>query len=207
MAAINYIKELSAFYSQPKGKISLVRLPAFNYLMIDGICSPNDNPEYSEAVAALYAVAYKLKFSVKKGFMGIDYKVMPLEGLWWADEMSQFTLENRENWLWTMMIMQPEFVTQDMVTESVEEVKQKKDPPKLEKVRFENYKEGLCMQIFHLGPYGEGERDTIAKLHDRIEEDGYRRVGKHHEIYFNSPLRTAPENLKTIIRQPVEKYP
>lgn len=205
MSTIDYKKELSAFYSQPKGQIGLIRLPSFNYLMIDGVRSPNNNPDYSEAVAALYAVAYKLKFSVKKGILGINYKVMPLEGLWWADDMSQFTLENRENWLWTMMIMQPEFITEDMFRESVKEVKEKKDPPKLDVVRFTNFNEGLSMQIFHKGPYGEGELDTVDKLHTHIEEEGYRRVGKHHEIYFNSPLRTAPENLKTIIRQPVEK--
>ena len=103
------------------------------------------------------------------------------------------------------MIMQPEFITQDLFQKAVEEVHAKKNPPKLDKVKFEAYDEGLCAQIFHSGPYGEGERPTIDKLHQFIGDQGYTLNGKHHEIYLNSPLRTAPENLKTIIRQPIRK--
>ena len=204
MNKINHTKEFSYLYKQPKNKISLVDVPSLNFLMIDGIGDPNNNPDYSEAVSALYSIAYKLKFAIKKSPLAIDYKVMPLEGLWWAEDMTLFTLENRSNWQWRMMIMQPEYISEDLFITIVTSLKQKKDLPKLNDVRFETYQEGLCMQIFHLGPYGEGERETINKLHTHIESEGYQRVGKHHEIYFNSPLRTAPENLKTIIRQPVK---
>jgi len=172
--------------------------------MVDGIGDPNNNPDYSEAVSALYSIAYKLKFTIKKSPLAIDYKVMPLEGLWWAEDMALFNLENRSNWQWRMMIMQPEYISEDLFITIFTSLKQKKDLPKLNDVRFETYQEGLCMQIFHQGPYGEGERETINKLHTHIESEGYQRVGKHHEIYFNSPLRTAPENLKTIICQPVK---
>ena len=205
MQKLNHIKILSEFFKQPKKKITLVDVPPFNFLMIDGVGSPNDNPAYSDAVAALYAVAYKLKFAVKKSAMEIDYKVMPLEGLWWAEDMAKFNLENRDNWLWRMMIMQPDFVKVEMFEQAVASVREKKDPPRLGEVRFETYAEGLSMQIFHAGPYGAGEVETIDRLHTHIDESGYQLRGKHHEIYFNSPLRTAPENLKTIIRQPVAK--
>jgi len=199
------VRELGNIYKQPKNKITLVEIPKLQFLMIDGEKDPNQNPDYSDAVGALYSIAYKLKFSVKKGPLAIDFKVMPLEGLWWTDNMEEFSLENRENWKWTMMIMQPDFINKDMFLQALEETQTKKDIPHLKDIRFETFNEGLCMQIFHIGPYGEGERETISKLHDEIECQGYQLAGKHHEIYFNSPLRTAPEKLKTIIRQPVTK--
>jgi len=205
MEKVNHIKEFSLLYKQPKNKISIVDVPSLNFLIIDGKGDPTDNPDYSEAVSALYSTAYKLKFAIKKGPQAVDYKVMPLEGLWWADDMTLFNLENRLNWRWRMMIMQPEYITEDLFKTVIASLKEKKkELLKLDDVRFETYQEGLCMQIFHLGPYGEGERETINKLHSHIQSEGYQRVGKHHEIYFNSPLRTAPENLKTIIRQPIK---
>lgn len=205
MEKVDHAKEMGVLYKQPKNKISVVTVPPLQYLMIDGVRDPNNNPEYAEAVGALYAIAYKLKFQIKKSPQEIDYKVMPLEGLWWAQDMSQFTLENRENWRWTMMIMQPDLITRDLFNQTVEIVIAKKDNPRITDVRLETLNEGLCMQIFHQGPYGEGERETINKLHAAIEAQGFTRTGKHHEIYFNSPLRTSPENLKTIIRQPIKQ--
>jgi hypothetical protein len=175
-----------------------------NFLMIDGTGSPNNNPDYSDAVGALYALAYHLKFTVKKGPLGIDYKVMPLEGLWWAEDMRLFTLENRDNWLWRMMIMQPDLITVEMFDEAIDAVRKKKNPPRMDEVRFEGYEEGLSAQIFHAGPYGEAERPSIERLHQTIFDRNYKLCGKHHEIYFNSPLRSEPAKLKTIIRQPVE---
>ena len=124
-------------------------------------------------MGALYGVAYTLKFSVKKGPLQIDYKVMPLEGLWWTEDMSEFTLEDRGNWLWRMMIMVPDFITPEMVAQSIEDVRKKKNPPRLDEVRFESFEEGLSAQIFHLGPYGEAERPSVEKLHAYIKENGY----------------------------------
>ena len=204
MEQIDHKKELSKFYNQPKNSISIVDLPAMNFLMIDGTGSPNENSSYSEAVGALYAVAYHLKFTVKKSALQIDYKVMPLEGLWWADDMREFRLDNRNNWLWRMMIMQPDFITADMARESIEAVREKKNPPRLDEVRFESFKEGLSGQIFHSGSYGEAERPTIERLHHYLFDNGYKLSGKHHEIYLNSPLKTVPAKLRTIIRQPAE---
>ena len=205
MKTLDLLKEYQQFYQQPKNIVSLIQVPKMNFLMIDGKGYPNNNPDYSDALGALYGVAYTLKFSVKKGPLQVDYKVMPLEGLWWTEDMSEFTLEDRDNWLWRMMVMVPEFITPEMVAQSVEDVHKKKNPPRLEEVRFETFEEGLSAQVFHLGPYGEVERLSVEKLHAYLKDNGYARRGRHHEIYFNSPLRTDPSKLKTIIRQPAEK--
>jgi hypothetical protein len=202
---VDHTKILGNLYNQSKKEISLVEVPPMNFLTIQGSGSPNQSQAYSDAVGALYAVAYKIKFSIKKGPLALDYKVMPLEGLWWAEDMRKFNLEERDNWLWQMMLMQPEEVTKQIFEEAREEVRRKKNPPRLDEVKFEAFEEGACAQIFHSGPYGEAEAPSIEKLHAFIHENGYALSGKHHEIYFNSPLRTAPEKLKTIIRQPMQK--
>ena len=199
------MKTFENLYKQSKKEISIIEVPTLKFLIIQGKGSPNDNEEYSQAVGVLYSLAYTLKFTIKKGPTKADYKVMPLEGLWWAEDMSQFNLENRSNWLWQMMIMQPELVTDELFNQAVEDVRKKKNPLKLGEIHFEPYPEGLCAQIFHAGPYGEAERSTIERLHGFIQEHGYILSGKHHEIYLNSPLRTAPEKLQTIIRQPIRK--
>lgn len=203
MKTFDHLKELPELYSQKKNEVSSLVVPCMNFLVIDGTGSPNNNPAYSDAVGALYALAYHLKFAVKKS-LGIDYKVLPLEGLWWAEDMRLFTLENRDNWLWRMMVMQPDFISADMAAQAVDEVRKKKNPPRLDEVRFEPYDEGLSAQIFHAGPYGEAERPSIERLHQFIFDNGFKLRGKHHEIYLNSPLRSAPDKLKTIIRQPME---
>ncbi len=202
---IDLIKSMGNLYQQPKKEISLLEIPAMNFLTIQGRGDPNNNEEYSQAVGALYSLAYALKFSVKKGAQAVDYGVMPLEGLWWAEDMRRFNLEDRGDWMWQMLIMQPEYITPDLFARSVEDLRRKKNPPKLDQVKFECVEEGLCAQIFHAGPYGEAERPTIDRLHAFISEQGYERTDKHHEIYLNSPLRTAPDKLKTIIRQPIQK--
>lgn len=203
MKTFEHLKVLSRLYSQKKNEVSSLKVPRMNFLVIDGTGSPNNNPAYSEAVGALYALAYHLKFAARKS-LEIDYKVMPLEGLWWAQDMRLFTLDNRDNWLWRMMIMQPDFISAEMAGQAVDEVRKKKNPPRLEEVKFESFDEGLSAQIFHAGPYGEAERLGIERLHQFIFDSGYKLRGKHHEIYLNSPLRSAPEKLKTIIRQPME---
>ncbi|CAJ35952.1 GyrI-like domain-containing protein [Methanocella arvoryzae] len=150
----------------------------------------------------LFPLAYTLKFMIKKR-QGIDYAVMPLEGLWWADDMEHF-YENKDAWKWTSMMMQPEFVTEALFAEAVAEVRKKKAPAAIDKVRLEKYAEGMCAQIMHIGPYSE-EGPTVAKLHAFIDESGYEKTGKHHEIYLSDPRRAAPEKMKTVIRQPVAK--
>ncbi|HOA25424.1 MAG TPA: GyrI-like domain-containing protein [Aggregatilineales bacterium] len=204
MAKIDLKRELKHLYAPSAKEVAFVEVPPMQYLMVDGAGDPNTAPAYEEAVEALYAVAYAVKFAVKKADPARDYAVMPLEGLWWAEDMTAFNAERKGDWLWTMMIMQPEWVTAAIVEQAVAEAGRKKDLPALPKLRFETYDEGYSAQIMHIGPYS-AEGPTIARLHAAIEEAGCALRGKHHEIYLGDPRRTAPEKLKTIIRQPVSR--
>jgi len=172
-----------------------------NFLMLDGKGDPNTSQSFIDAIEALYPVAYSLKFTAKRK-KGIDYGVMPLEGLWWADDMSSFSEAKIDEWKWTLMIMQPEFITSGMVEEAIKEVAMKKGPVSLPLVRSEAFREGKAAQIMHIGPFSE-EGPTIEKVHSFIESSGCSRVGKHHEIYLSDMRRTAPEKWKTIVRQPM----
>ena len=201
MQKIDYKKELKHLYKPSAKKAEIVEVPTMNFLMIDGEGDPNTAPAFAEAVEALYAVSYTLKFQVKKSSIGIDYGVMPLEALWWTEDMATFSEEDKDAWSWTVMIMQPELITAEMVEEAITQVRDKKNPAALPLVRFESFAEGTAAQILHIGPFSE-EGSTIAKLHAFIEESGYRREGKHHEIYLSDIRRAAPEKWKTIIRQP-----
>ena len=203
MSKIDPKKELKHLYRPSAKKVVVVDVPLMNFLMIGGHGDPNTTQEYEDAAKALYAVAYALKFMSKKE-KGMDYVVPPLEALWWVDNMEEFTTEDKSAWEWTMMIMQPEPVTPEMFEGALKQVKKKKNPPALSKIRFESFPEGLSVQIMYVGPYSE-EGPTIEKMHDFIEKNGYESRGKHHEIYLSDPRRTAPERLKTVLRQPVNK--
>lgn len=203
MEKIDFKKKLS-FYKGKVGKPEMVSIPTMNYLQINGIGDPNISKDFRQAIEALYSVAYTLKFMVKKGALGIDYGVPPLEGLWWADDMNDFLSANKENWKWTAMIMQPEFITDALYREGVKAAAGKKVLPALSKMRLEKFDEGLCVQVLYIGPYS-AEGPTIQSLHDFAKDNGCQLRGKHHEIYLNDQRRTAPEKLKTIIRQPVSK--
>lgn len=171
--------------------------------MLDGQGDPNTSQDYQDAIQAIYSVSYTLKFKLKKGPPPRDYVVMPLEGLWWADDMDDFLLGNKDQWKWTAMLMQPEYVTKEHFLEASEEAGEKKDLPALPKMRFEEYDEGLSAQIMYIGPFAD-EGPTIVKLHKFIEDEGHELRGKHHEIYLSDPRRTKPERLRTVIRQPVK---
>lgn len=201
MKKIDYKKELKHLYKPSPNKIEFREVPEMNFLMIDGAGDPNTSLAYKDAIEALYNLSYTLKFMIKKGEVGIDYGVMPLEGLWWVDDMSKFDQNKKEDWKWTAMIMQPEIVTKEMLAIATEEVRKKKNPKALSKIRFEAFKEGKVAQTLHIGPFSE-EGPTIKKVHDFISENGYKLNGKHHEIYLSDIRRAAPEKWKTIIRQP-----
>ena len=202
MTKIDYKKEFKSLFKPSTMKVEIVEVPQMNFLMIDGKGDPNTSIEYQEAVEALYSLAYALKFMIKKGDLAIDYGVLPLEGLWWMDDMSQFSVEKKDDWKWTMMIMQPAVVTPRLFYEAFEQVKKKKDSAGLPKMRFESFSEGKVAQIMHIGPFTE-EGPTIEKVHTFIEEQGCERRGKHHEIYLSDIRKAAPEKWKTIIRQPM----
>jgi hypothetical protein len=202
MKKIDYRKELSRFYNPSAKEMVMVDVPTMIFLMVDGAGDPNTAVEFQEAVEALFGLSYTLKFMVKKGEQAIDYGVMPLEGLWWMDDMSEFDLDKKDAWKWTVMIAQPELITPDLVTKATEQVRKKKDSSALAKVRFEPFPEGKAAQIMHLGPFSE-EGPTVERVHQFIEAQGYTRRGKHHEIYLSDMRRAQPEKWRTVIRQPV----
>ena len=202
MEKIDLKKKLKQLYQPSAKQVVEVDVPAFQFLMIDGEGDPNTSQEYAQAVEALFSVSYTVKFMVKKQPHGIDYAVMPLEGLWWADDMSVFTANDKSKWKWAMMIMQPEFVARAAIDAAIAEVKRKKALPAVSKLRLESFTEGACAQILHVGPFSE-EGPTIQKVHDFIHSKS-RLAGKHHEIYLSDIRRADPAKWKTIIRQPMK---
>ena len=201
MPKLDLKKEYRQLYNPSVKECEVIDVPELQFLMIDGTGDPNTAASYREALEALYAMSYTLKFLSKSE--DVDYVVMALEGLWWTDDMRDFSEDDKAAWSWTSMIMQPAHITRDHVDLAAEQVRVKKNPPALDKVRFEPFREGLSVQIMHIGPYAE-EAPTIRRLHEFAAEGGYRLRDKHHEIYLGDPRRTAPERLKTVIRQPVE---
>ena len=202
MNKIDFKKTLKHLYEPSAKSPETVDVPEMAFLMIDGKGDPNTAQEYQDAVEALYGTAFTLKFMLKKRGETPDYTMPPLEGLWGAEDMSVFVQEQKDEWLWTMMIMQPEFVAQDMVSDAVEALREKKNPAAISKLRFETYHEGLSVQIMHIGPYAE-EGPTIEKLHGFAFDEGYTLRGKHHELYLSDPRRVAPEKMRTVLRQPI----
>lgn len=191
------LKDVYAAGAQPK----LVQVPSLAYFMIDGHGDPNASPDFQAAIEALYSLSYTLKFQMKKADPAQDYVVMPLQGLWWAEDWADFANVNKAKWSWTIMIVQPPPLTQQQFAALVEQVGAKKELPALGRVRLETLDEGLAAQIMHLGPFSE-EGPTIQRLHEFIDQQGYKLHGKHHEIYMSDPRRVPPEKWKTIIRQP-----
>lgn len=204
---INLKKEQKELYTAPKKEPNIVEVPEMKFLMIDGGGDPNTSTEYQDAMEVLFPVSFKVKF-ISKREKSKDYIVMPLEGLWWTDNMDDFSIDYKNSWKWTTMIRQPDFISQRMIKDAIQEVKEKKDPAALSKIRFGKFKEGLSAQIMHIGPYSK-EEPTVEKLHNFINEKGYHFDGnqpdeRHHEIYLSDIRRSKPERLKTIIRQPIK---
>jgi hypothetical protein len=204
MRKIDYKRELRQLYKPSPRTIDVVDVPEMGFLMIDGHGDPNAAKAFSDAIETLYAVSYTLKFMIKKGPQGVDYGVMPLEGLWWVDDMSRFDITKKDDWKWTAMIMQPEHITQDLFAIACEQVREKKDPAALTLLRFERFREGTAAQTMHIGPFSE-EGPTVQRMHEFIRDSGYTNAGKHHEIYLSDIRRAAPKNWKTVIRQPMNK--
>ncbi|MBN9129341.1 hypothetical protein DM794_10575 [Paenarthrobacter ureafaciens] len=201
---VDFKKEITS-YKATAGTFALVKVPELQFLMIDGHGDPNTAQAYRDALETLYPVAYKLKFFSKQE-LGRDYGVMPLEGLWWSEDMASFTTErDKSRWDWTMMIMTPDWITPGHVDAVVEAVRSKGGAPALESLRLASLNEGLCVQTLHTGPY-DAEGPVLEEMHkDFIPSHRLRPTGKHHEIYLSDARRTAPEKLKTILRQPVAR--
>jgi DNA-binding PadR family transcriptional regulator len=202
MAKKDYKIVYKALYNPGKDP-EVVDVPEFNFLMIDGIGDPNTAQSYQDAVGALYKLAYAIRFHMRDA-QGLDFGVMPLEGLWWVDDLADFSYDDKSGWHWTMMIMQPEGVTAEIIEAIREQVRNKHNPPRLDAIRFEAYHEGTSVQMMHHGPYAD-EPSNIAKMDAYMAENGYQAHMKHHEIYLKNPNRTKPENLLTVLRHPVRK--
>jgi len=209
MEKLDLRKELKYLYSPSAKKVELVDVPKFKFLMIDGAIEPGQGPGtsplFAENMQALYNAAYTLKFMVKQRKENpVDYPVMALEGLWWVED-GHFDINVKDNWFYTVMILQPDLVTPALFKEALAEMRKKKgEQPAFARLRLESFKEGCCVQVMHIGPYAE-EPATVAKMDAFAAEQGYVKTGKHHEIYLGNPLRADPAKLKTILRHPVEK--
>lgn len=202
IAKVDLTKDLKELYRPSGREPSVVDVPAMNFLMLDGSGDPGNSEEFQDACSALYGMSYALKFILKKEGR-TDYKVMPLEGLWWMKGTRNFDAGKRDEWQWRLLIAQPGEVTAADVKAATAQLRRKKNPVALPKVRFRSFAEGKAVQIMYTGPYSE-EGPTIQMLRRFAAESGFKLTGKHHEIYMGDPRRSAPEKLKTIIRQPVK---
>lgn len=202
MDKYDFKKAHKALYAPSAREFSRVVVPTFQFLCIEGQGNPGTAVAYGHALEALYCVSYSLKFDSKNN-LGRDYVVAPLEGLWWAENMDAFITRDKDAWSWTMMINQSDWISAAMVADAVAKAGAKKEIAALNKLGFESMFEGECVQILHHGSYDD-EGPVIRRLHEQyLPENQLQFNGKHHEIYLSDPRRTAPEKLKTILRQPV----
>ncbi len=213
MKILDLKKQFKYLYQPSAKKIETVQVPNLQFAMIDGAIekgqAPGTSPLFAESTQALYGLSYTLKFMLKKRKTNaIDYPVMALEGLWWVED-GFFDITVKDNWFYTLMIMQPEVITKELFEEAREQVRKKKgDSPLLSKVKLEYFEEGLCVQTMHIGPYAT-EPATIDRMKEFMKENGLQDNvgpnGKHHEIYMSDPRKAAPEKMKTVLRHPVVK--
>ncbi len=213
MKIVDLKKDLKYLYGASTRKVEVVQVPCLQFAMIDGAIekrqTPGNSPGFQEATQALYGISYTLKFMLKKRKKNaLDYAVMALEGLWWVED-GVFDITVKDNWFYTLMILQPDVINENDFVEGLSEVRRKRrDTPALSKIRLKSFEEGLCMQIMHIGPYAT-EPVTVDRMGTFASDNGYQdRVGlggKHHEIYLGDPRRADPSKLKTIIRHPIEK--
>jgi hypothetical protein len=212
MKTLDLKKQFKYLYQPSAKKIEALQVPDLQFIMIDGAIekgqAPGTSPGFAEATQALYSLAYTLKFMLKKRKANaIDYPVMALEGLWWVED-GFFDITVKDNWFYTLMIMKPEAVTQELFEEAREQVRRKKgDSEILSRVRLAHFEEGLCVQVMHIGPYAT-EPATMDRMKEFMRENGLKdNVGpdKHHEIYISDPRKAAPDKMKTVLRHPVVK--
>ncbi len=208
MQTLDLKKLYKPFYAPPAGKVQLVDVPELQFLMIDGAIEPGQapgtSPGFEQAMGALYGAAYTLKFKLKKRADDpVDYPVMALEGLWRL-ESGEFDSNVKDNWGYTLMILTPDVVTPDDLRATVAELETKRPNPANQNLRLERYREGLCVQALHVGPYAT-EPETVERIRQFAAAEGYALTHGHHEIYMGDPRRAAADKLKTVLRYPVQK--
>lgn len=214
MKTLDLKKELKYLYQPSAKKVEIVQVPRLQFAMIDAAIEkgsePGKSPLFAQATQALYSISYTLKFMLKKRKTDpIDYPVMSLEGLWWVTD-GRFDIAIKDNWFYTLMILQPDVITPELFAEGLDQVRKKKeDGEMLSKVRLERFEEGLCVQTMHIGPYAT-EPATVERMKAFALENGYcdgvgPGGGKHHEIYLSDPRKADPAKMKTVLRHPVKK--
>ncbi len=202
MEKIDFKKQLKELYQPTHKNFSVVDVPNMLFAMIDAQGAP-EGENFAQAVQWLYSTIYPIKFMAKKR-MGKDFVMAPLEGLWWADDMNDFIEGNRDKWKWRLMIVLPDWTSEEMFEQGAARG-EKKLGERPQSLRMERFEEGLSVQIMHMGPFSD-EAPVIAWMHHEfIPANGLVENGRHHEIYLNDARRTAPEKLKTVLRQPVRK--
>jgi len=213
MKTLDLKKQFKYLYQPSAKKIETVQVPNLQFALIDGAIEKGSEPgkssAFAEATQALYGLSYTLKFMLKKRKANaIDYPVMALEGLWWVED-GMFDITVKDNWFYTLMIMQPDVITKDLFEEAREQVRKKKgESEMLSKAKLTPFEEGLCVQVMHIGLYAT-EPATINRMKEFMQENGLKDnvgpKGKHHEIYMSDPRRAAPDKMKTVLRHPVLK--
>jgi hypothetical protein len=211
MKTLDLKKELKYLYLPSAKKVEIVQVPRLQFAMIDGAIEKGQEPGtstgFQEATQALYGIAYTLKFMLKKRKShAVDYPVMALEGLWWVED-GNFDIRVKDNWHYSLMILQPDVITREVFDAGLAEVRRKRgDSPALAQLRLAYYEEGTCMQVMHIGPYSE-EPATVERMKAFAAENGYEDCvglgGKHHEIYLGDPRKADPAKLKTVLRHPL----
>jgi hypothetical protein len=199
---LDFRKVYHHLYSPSAKEAEEILVPELQFAMVDGEGPPEGSEEFQNAIAALYGVTYTMKFSRKKAGIGPDYSVSPLEGLWWMADGADFDMSRPADWRWTLMIMQPDFITHEEFTGTVSQLTIEKPSPLLSRLRLELFNEGKVVQILHIGPYDQEAR-SLHKLEAYAKSRGYTLRGKHHEIYLGDPRRAKPDKLRTILRHPI----
>jgi hypothetical protein len=206
-------KQLKHLYLPSAKAPVLVEVPAMQFALVDGHIEaghmPGDSPAFAAAIGALFGVSYTLKFvSKKRPENPVDYTVMALEGLWTTPAGGEDYADSNE-WMYTLMMMQPDHITSEMFGEAREQLRKKRakdghPTDVIETVRLERFREGLCVQMMHLGPYLE-EPKTLQRMAVFADANGLVFRGRHHEIYLGDPRAAKPENLRTVLRHAVER--
>jgi hypothetical protein len=188
-------------------RVRFLDVPETRHFAVDGAGKPGGE-EFQGAFAALYPVAYTLHFGLKR--RGVEAPVGALEGLFWLEGVPTITPEtfsagpaDPADWRWSLRLPVPDAATEEDIEGAIAEVARKKAPPAIKRLAVVRWTEGPSAQVLHVGPYS-AEPPTIERLHAAIAAAGLRPRGRHHEIYISDPNRTAPERLKTLIRQPFE---
>jgi hypothetical protein len=195
-------KEFNRLYRATTRRIDEVDVPAMKFLMVDGSCDGGDYRDFRNGIEGLFALSEGMKAAIARTRIGFEYAVMPLECLWWVRGRGDYTPDNREEWKWILMMVQPEYVTSALAREVLSAMDRKKLFPGVSKVRYGVFTEGLSVQTLHNGARSE-KWTTMSRLRAFIEKKGFQVRGRHHEIYVSDPRSMTPERMKMIIRLPI----